>query len=343
MFVGLVALPSCARREAAFRCRDHRQCVRYGVAGACEREGSCSFPATDCPTGARYGELAPADRAGRCVPADQRVHELPCGAGAAAAFVWSGNGACYTRHDTALSWFAAARACVDRGGHLATFSTATEANAVAAPLGIAAPRDGGAATAATHWMGVSDSGPDGTLAWVTGEAFLAMYWRDQKIAAPLPLRPDCMAAFSIQHVGGTSTSWDIVPCTQRHPYLCEALPWIENPADGHMFRAVYARLSWDQARTHCAKLGAHLATVTAGPEQAFVSEKFPGASWLGGSDLAVPGRWAWITGEPFAFHAFAPGEPDRFAGEQHCLMLASDRLWHDRLCSNPAAALCERD
>lgn len=56
--------PGCHR---VFSCDDDTQCRLDGVAGACEPEGWCSFPADDCPSGRRWGEHAARDLAGACI------------------------------------------------------------------------------------------------------------------------------------------------------------------------------------------------------------------------------------------------------------------------------------
>ncbi|MCA9706663.1 MAG: hypothetical protein KDK70_12490 [Myxococcales bacterium] len=51
-----------------FPCSSDEQCSRDGAAGVCQASGYCSFPDADCESDQRYGELAPAELAGTCVP-----------------------------------------------------------------------------------------------------------------------------------------------------------------------------------------------------------------------------------------------------------------------------------
>ncbi len=55
---------------SAFACHDASDCTSAATDGTCELTGYCSFPADDCDSGRRYGEHAPADLAGACVPTD---------------------------------------------------------------------------------------------------------------------------------------------------------------------------------------------------------------------------------------------------------------------------------
>jgi hypothetical protein len=70
--IGLVALASCIRGNAAFRCQTDVDCANGGVGGTCESTGYCSFGDATCPSGTRYGSLS-GPYAGQCVatiPAD---------------------------------------------------------------------------------------------------------------------------------------------------------------------------------------------------------------------------------------------------------------------------------
>jgi hypothetical protein len=53
----------------------------------------------------------------------------------------------------------------------------------------------------------------------------------------------------------------------------------------------------------------HLATVTSAAENNFIISHLPGWAWIGLSDAAVPGTYAWVTGEPFAYTNWEQGQP----------------------------------
>lgn len=61
--LSFVLLLGC--RTEQFQCVGSDQC---GTDGVCEENGYCSFPATDCESGRRYGQSAVAGVAGVCVP-----------------------------------------------------------------------------------------------------------------------------------------------------------------------------------------------------------------------------------------------------------------------------------
>lgn len=60
---GLLALPACS--SEVFECVGSHQC---GEDGACEENGYCSFPSSDCPSGRKYGDLSNSGVSGQCVP-----------------------------------------------------------------------------------------------------------------------------------------------------------------------------------------------------------------------------------------------------------------------------------
>jgi hypothetical protein len=64
--LGLVG-PSC-HAATLFACARPGDCIDGPIGGACELDGYCSFPDPGCETGRRYGEHAPDDIAGACVP-----------------------------------------------------------------------------------------------------------------------------------------------------------------------------------------------------------------------------------------------------------------------------------
>jgi hypothetical protein len=51
-----------------FPCSTDAQCTRDGATGVCQASGYCSFPDASCDSNQRYGELAPGELAGLCVP-----------------------------------------------------------------------------------------------------------------------------------------------------------------------------------------------------------------------------------------------------------------------------------
>ncbi|MCB9844566.1 MAG: hypothetical protein H6811_01070 [Phycisphaeraceae bacterium] len=129
---------------------------------------------------------------------------------------------------------------------------------------------------------------------------------------------------------------------------------VQFPDNGHWYEViVVSDLGWEVAR-HTANLrGGYLATVTSPDENAFVHSlvvSTPGSwfffdgrrsigPWLGGwqpdGSQEPDGGWVWITGEPFSYTNWAPGQPDDDdRGECYLhfsnLGMPLDGTWNDR-------------
>ena len=78
-----------------------------------------------------------------------------------------------------------------------------------------------------------------------------------------------------------------------------------------------ADVSWEEANNLCIQRGGHLATITSPEEQQQLSTMAQAAGlkyiWIGGYTSVRNGvaYGHWITGEPFAYTAWFPGEPSR--------------------------------
>lgn len=99
--------------------------------------------------------------------------------------------------------------------------------------------------------------------------------------------------------------------------------WASN---GHEYDVITAEgITWTAAQAATAALGSgwHLATITSGAEDSFVASLLPASPasrshyWLGASDAAVEGTWAWVTGEAFSYTHWWGGEPNNSGNEDY--------------------------
>jgi hypothetical protein len=114
---------------------------------------------------------------------------------------------------------------------------------------------------------------------------------------------------------------------------------------GHYYQLVTGSYTWDQARVTAAAqtmsgLPGHLATITSAAEQDFIVNGFTGEAlrhaWIGGfqpaGSLEPDGGWQWITGEPWSYTHWNPGEPNN-AGNENAVHFAGVPLmagyWND--------------
>jgi hypothetical protein len=113
--------------------------------------------------------------------------------------------------------------------------------------------------------------------------------------------------------------------------------------NGHSYAVVeFPGETWASASADIAVTlpGYHLATITTQAEQDFVWDFMVDTTgggwqwWLGGfQDIAIepdPAEgWEWVTGEPWAYTNWAPGEPNNAGGIEDHLALSSGGLWND--------------
>lgn len=123
-----------------------------------------------------------------------------------------------------------------------------------------------------------------------------------------------------------------------------------NPANGHTYYLLDAQ-SWQDSENEAVSLGGHLVTVSDADEQNWVFSTFGAfgsahrSLWIGLTDSAVEGAFAWISGEAVTYTNWAPFEPNDFAtGEDFVHMLRTDNgfgapagLWNDIVSPNTYA------
>jgi hypothetical protein len=116
--------------------------------------------------------------------------------------------------------------------------------------------------------------------------------------------------------------------------------------EGHWYKHCLEPATWAAAEKRCEEMGGHLACVTSKKEHDFVVKLISGkVTWLGGTDAETEGQWRWITGEPFQFRAWLPGEPNNVMGREHALTYGGyDRGrvgWVDWYLEGRASFVCE--
>lgn len=116
-----------------------------------------------------------------------------------------------------------------------------------------------------------------------------------------------------------------------------ALEWrVSDGGNGHWYQRVTQTLSWAQASSQCNSWGGHLATITSASENSFIgSLGSVGDYWLGGFQpvgTCEPScDWRWVTGEPWGYSNWNPGQPDNAAGIEDVLAFYPGKTtWNDR-------------
>jgi cysteine-rich repeat protein len=147
---------------------------------------------------------------------------------------------------------------------------------------------------------------------------------------------------------GNADDTDGCTTTCRAGVICKptAYPDAErfavDPSSGNCYAAYDdGQDTFSAAKSSCEGAGGHLVTIT-GVAEALVaySVQSPAQNpWIGASedDNDTDAVFAWVTGEPFGFADFAPGEPDDdvgAGGNGDCLHLANAAgQWADTNCN----------
>ncbi len=131
---------------------------------------------------------------------------------------------------------------------------------------------------------------------------------------------------------------------------CAGIIEHKDPATNHCYRLVTnANTTWGNARNACIAWGGDLAALSTQAEiNALVPLVVaPGDDdvWVGASDSAVEGTFAWSNGETFIYVSNQPpwagGEPNNFFGED-CVEAYDNGTFNDDSCSKNNDFLCER-
>jgi len=118
----------------------------------------------------------------------------------------------------------------------------------------------------------------------------------------------------------------------------DAMPPDATPSPTFVY--VSTLMTWSAAESHClATFGAHLATIHSSADNTLAVTAASGQLvWLGGSDVALEGTWAWASGELWDYQAWASGFPSGAVND--CLILRPDGAWQDAACTLTAPFVC---
>eukprot|EP00300_Choanocystis_sp_HF-7_P036143 c5136_g1_i1.p1 GENE.c5136_g1_i1~~c5136_g1_i1.p1 ORF type:complete len:224 (+),score=28.71 c5136_g1_i1:47-718(+) len=143
-----------------------------------------------------------------------------------------------------------------------------------------------------------------------------------------------------------------------------AARWIDRSSpksvpNEHCYMVFLQERTWFQARRLCESFGGYLVTITSEDEMNFIWKKFSShftqtwhGPWIGFSDAAHEGDWAWVTGESAVigqesvYANWYTNEPDDCCGGQDCASIAGGHWgykWNDNKCHSLLPFICERD
>ncbi len=105
--------------------------------------------------------------------------------------------------------------------------------------------------------------------------------------------------------------------------------------------------TWDTADHLCEAAGLHLVSIDSAAQNAWIIEQttlFGGGSWwMGYTDAAVEGTWAWTDGSPSGYENWYPSEPSDGIDPENCAAVPehSPTTWNDLPCDLLRPFVCE--
>ena len=101
----------------------------------------------------------------------------------------------------------------------------------------------------------------------------------------------------------------------------QAVQWpVTDGGNGHWYCRIVSSKTWQDAKAASEALGGHLATIASAEEDVFCFKACgSGDVWLGGFRADANSPWQWVTGEPWSYANWAPGQPDTCCGNPNYL------------------------
>lgn len=118
--------------------------------------------------------------------------------------------------------------------------------------------------------------------------------------------------------------------------------YVARQGNSHRYRAVTAAASWQAARQACEADGAYLVVIDDNGENGHLATVGTGDRWIGLSDEATEGDFAWVTGAPSDYRNWKGGSPNN-SDTNDCVRTKGSGQWEVRSCSETNAYVCECD
>ena len=104
-------------------------------------------------------------------------------------------------------------------------------------------------------------------------------------------------------------------------------------------------LEWRAAEDQCKEVNAHLASIHSTEENLFISKMLTrigiNAAWIGGSNDAEGGSfWSWTDRSQWNYDNWHIGEPNNYAGVEHCMELRKSGVHNDKNCGDALSFIC---
>jgi len=147
------------------------------------------------------------------------------------------------------------------------------------------------------------------------------YTNSWRLASASPVGTQTTTATSGGTTNKTQTKGTVTP--PPTPETAEVFA-----GNGHKYTVINTSKSWTNAKKDCEKRGGYLVTITSEDEQKFIEDLLKKNGnlpnyWLGG--YYEKRNWQWVTGEPFDYTNYMPGEPNYSNGENKLMLSCISR------------------
>jgi cysteine-rich repeat protein len=116
----------------------------------------------------------------------------------------------------------------------------------------------------------------------------------------------------------------------------------ESPTTHHCYKRLLSAYQWGPANTECTQDGGKLASLATQDEyNEITASGLTLAAWIGGNDITFEDEFVWVSGDPWSFAMWAPGNPYEGVDEDDCVLLNASFKLTDLNCGDSFVGICE--